>query len=774
MKEINSGLNNEQVQERVDKGLINGISKPVSKTYYQIFIDNICTLFNLLNFIIFIALIWVKAWSNIIFMAIIVCNAVIGIIQEIKAKRLVDKLSILTKPTVTVIRNNKSEIIDISEIVIDDILVLESGNQVCNDAIVISGAIDTNESLLTGEVDPIHKGEDSKLLSGSSVVSGKCFARVINVGADNYATTLIKEAQKVKENNSELMESMKKVTRFTTFMIIPLGVLLFIEALYLRQDSLFRAVVFSTAGLLGMLPKGLVLLTSVSLANGVTRLAKKNILIQDLYSLETLSHVDVLCLDKTGTITDGKMKVEEVIELDSLNNHKTHDIIGSYLNICDDNNATFQAISTYFNENSLYECVNKIPFSSIRKWSAVEFKEIGTIVIGAVEKIILNELPDRIKSLMDQGLRIVAVGHTFKTIDENSLPELKTLMIIVLSDTIRNQTKETLEYFHHEGIDIKVISGDNVNTVSAIAKKAGVLNYQHCIDMSMVEDTEIEDIICSYTVFGRVTPNQKKLIVEALKKKGRHVAMTGDGVNDLLALKESDCSIAIAQGSDASKQISQVVLLNSDFACLPDILLEGRKVVNNVTRVAGVFFIKTIYTVLLSLFCVFSNREFPFIPLQITLIDLLIEAMPSFMTIFESNTSKVKGKFLSKALSKAFSNALSIVIIFILIMLISPILKLDNFVSITIMYIVLGVVSIIAVIRSCFPFTRLRIFICIAMIAGFGGAILFFFEPLHLAKISFNLLLISFACILIALLLERKIHFITQKTNIFNKIDLLK
>lgn len=774
MEEIISGLNNEEVQERINQGLINGISKPVSKTYYQILIENICTLFNLLNFLIFIALVWVEAWSNTIFIVIIICNAVIGIIQEIKAKRLVDQLSILTKPTITVIRNAESEIIDISEVVIDDILVLESGSQVCNDALVISGEIDTNESLLTGEVDPIHKAIDSKLLSGSSVISGKCFARVISVGTDNYATTLVKEAQKVKENNSELMESMKKVTRLTTFMIIPLGILLFIEALYLRQDSLFSAVVFSTAGLLGMLPKGLVLLTSVSLANGVTRLAKKNVLIQDLYSLETLSHVDVLCLDKTGTITDGKMKVEKVLELESLSGYNTYDIIGSYLNVCDDNNATFEAISTYFNENNLYNCINKIPFSSIRKWSAVEFKEVGTIVIGAVEKIITDELPDKIKSLMDEGLRIIAVGHTSKTIDENNLPKLKALMIIVLSDTIRNKTKETLEYFCQEGIDIKVISGDNVNTVTAIAKKAGVLNYQHCIDMSEIVDSKIEEIICDYTVFGRVTPKQKKLIVEALKKKGHHVAMTGDGVNDLLALKESDCSIAIAQGSDASKQISQVVLLNSDFACLPDILLEGRKVVNNVTRVAGVFFIKTIYTVLLSMFCVISNREFPFIPLQITLIDLLIEAMPSFMTIFESNTNKIKGEFLPKVLNKAFSNAISIIIIFIMIMVISPVLKLDSSISITIMYIVLGVVSITAVLRSCFPFTKLRFFICIVMIAGFGGAILFFYEPLHLAKISLNLLLISFICSLAGLLLERKIHFIAQKRDIFNKVDLLK
>lgn len=774
MENYKTGLSSRQVQKRIDNGLVNGVSTSASKTYYQIFKENICTLFNLLNFLIFTALVMVKAWSNIIFMVVIICNAVIGIIQEIKAKRLIDQLSILTKPTITVIRNSKLQVIDISEVVMDDILVLESGNQVCNDAIVIFGTIDTNESLLTGEVDPINKIIGSKLLSGSSVVSGKCYARVINIGDNNYATTLVKEAQKVKENNSELIDSMNKITKLTTFLIVPLGIILFVEALYLRQDSLYNAVVFSAAGLLGMLPKGLVLLTSVSLANGITRLAKKDVLIQDLYSLETLAHVDVLCLDKTGTITDGKMKVEQVLKLNSLDNYKIEEIMGSYLNESDDNNATFQAMNDYFGTNSMYECINKISFSSLRKWSAVEFSGIGTIVIGAIEKIIKDELSDEIKRLMDQGMRVIGVGHTLKRVNEKELPELKPLMIIVLSDTIRKQTKETLEYFHHEGINIKVISGDNINTVTAIAKKAGVLDYQCGIDMTGIEDDEIKNIIHDYTIFGRVTPNQKKLIVKALKESGHQVAMTGDGVNDLLALKEADCSIAIAQGSDASKQISQVVLLKSDFSYLPDVLLEGRKVINNVTRVAGVFFIKTIYTVLLSLFCVICNKEFPFIPLQITLIDIMIEALPSFMTIFESDVRKIKGQFLPKVLGRAFSSAIGIVIIFIFIMLLAPIFKLSNQKSVTLMYMVLGTISIVAVIRSCFPFTKFRILICIVMIISFGGAVFLFFEPLNIAKITIDLFFMCFGCALIGLIIERKIHFVIKKSDIFNKISLFQ
>lgn len=762
------GLSQQEVQERIQKGLVNGTTKPVSKTYKQIFKDNICTLFNLLNFIIFIALVCVQAWSNLIFMAIIICNAVIGIIQEIKAKQLVDQLSILTKPTISVVRDGEVRTIDIQEIVLDDILVLESGQQVCNDATVVQGMVEANESLLTGESDPINKNIADALLSGSSIISGKCYAKVKNVGDQNYATTLVKEAQKVKEKTSELMASMKKVTKVTTFMIIPLGIILFIEALYLRQDTITTAVVSSSAGLLGMLPKGLVLLTSVSLANGVVRLARKKVLIQDLYSLETLSHVDVLCLDKTGTITDGKMKVEQTYSLNPLENYKTEEIMGSYLNASDDNNATFQAMEAYFGKNDHYRAISKIPFSSLRKWSAIELENIGTIVVGAVEKIMPDQIPDEIHQHMLDGMRALAVGFTTKKIDDQQpLPPLQPLMALILSDTIRNNTKETLEYFHREGIETKIISGDNVNTVMAIAKKAGVINYDKAIDLSTVKDDQLKEIVKNYTVFGRVTPKQKKLIVEALKADGHHVAMTGDGVNDLLALKEADCSIAIADGSDASKQISQVVLLNSDFTCLPDVLLEGRKVVNNVTRVAGVFFIKTIYSVLLSIFCVLCNMPFPFIPLQITLIDMLVEAMPSFMTILESDTRKIEGRFLPKVFSKASSSALSVTLFFIILILNQSALHLSSLELVTVMYMVLTIVSMAAVVRSCYPFTTLRIIICILMIGGMCGAILLFPGILEIAPMTTSLLQTGLIFALLALIVERILALLIKKLNLF-------
>lgn len=754
------GLDDDEVCCRIAKGLVNGVSKPVSKSYGSIVRDNVCTLFNLLNFIIFVALVMVKAWSNLVFMAIIIANAIIGILQEVKAKRLVDQLSLLSKPTIRVVRNGKEIVVDISEVVLDDVLVLQSGNQVCNDAVVIYGMIEANESLLTGESDPINKVIGSHLMSGSSVISGKCYARVKNVGDNNYAIKLTKEAQKVKEKSSELLDSMNKVTKVTTFMIIPLGIILFVEGIYFRDDSLFSAVVSSSAGLLGMLPKGLVLLTSVSLANGVSRLAKRNVLIQDLYSLETLSHVDVLCLDKTGTITDGKMKVEKTFSLGSSTDFELYEVMGSYMKASDDNNATFQAMNSYFGENDKYEWVKKIPFSSLRKWSAIEFKDVGTIVVGAAERIIQGDLPDQLKGLMDQGMRAIAIGYTKESVsDKDELPKLQPLLSIVLSDTIRSNTKETLEYFYQEGIETKIISGDNINTVKAIAKAAGVINYERCIDMSLVDDEDINEVVLKHTIFGRVSPTQKKLIVDALKANGHCVAMTGDGVNDLLALKEADCSIAIGEGSDASKQISQVVLLDSDFTCLPDVLLEGRKVVNNVTRVAGVFFIKTIYTILLSLFCVISNTPFPFIPLQITLIDLLIEAMPSFMTIFESNTKKITGRFLPTVFSKAVGNGVSIVILFMVIQM----FDISATRQITLMYLVLGIISMGAVIRSCYPFTKLRVIVCVIMIAGFTGAVWLFGSLLHLAALSVDIIVYALVLGIIGLVIERVIYYSVRK-----------
>ncbi len=716
------GLSTQDVMERKARGDFGNKPSPITKTKAQIFKENFFTLFNLLNFIIAALLFAVGAYSNMFFIVIIMLNIGIGIIQELKAKKLIDELSILNRPKAKVVRDSREIVIEIEDIVIDDVMVLESGHQICNDGIVLEGMAEVNESLLTGESDTILKTEGSELYSGSFVVTGKCFAKTTHVGSENYAMKLTEEAKKSKRITSELLGSMKKVTRLTSFLIVPLGVLLFLEAIMLRQVLVSEAVVSSSAALLGMLPKGLVLLIAVSLANGVIRLAKMKILVQNIYSLETLAHVDILCLDKTGTITDGKMKVKEVIPLTDFPQEKLSPLVQSYLAASDDNNATFQALQEYFGTNPVYQQAYKIPFSSLRKWGAVSFNSAGTVFIGAAERI-MKVLPASAEQQIEKGYRAVVIGfYNDKWENEKELPdEIEPLCTVILSDNIRKNTAETLEYFRKEGVEVKIISGDHVKTVSMVAQKAGLEKWENAVDLSSFGENADYDSICrNYTVFARVTPKQKQLLVMAMKRAGHQVAMTGDGVNDLLALKEADCSIAIAEGSDASRQISQIVLLESDFANLPQVLLEGRKVIHNVTRTAGVFFIKTIYSLLLSLFFLLLNMPFPFIPIQITLVDAFIEAYPSFLTIFESDTKRIHGSFLRTALANAAPFALTITAGIIFISLTSPF---DTQQRQTVMFILLILVSILSVIKSCIPFTKLRVFICVTMVLGVFGAL---------------------------------------------------
>jgi cation-transporting ATPase E len=716
------GLSTQEVMDRKERGDWGNTSGTITKTKSQIFKENIFTLFNLLNFIISALLFAVGAYSNMIFIVIVMFNIVIGIAQELKAKKLIDELSILNRPKAKLVRDGREIVVETEEIVLDDVMVLESGHQICNDGIVLDGMAEVNESLLTGESDAILKTKGSELYSGSFVVTGKCYAKTTHVGSENYAVKLMEEAKKTKRLSSELLGSMKRVTRFTSFLIVPLGILLFLEAIMLRHVLVSDAVVSSSAALLGMLPKGLVLLIAVSLATGVIRLANMKILVQNIYSLETLAHVDILCLDKTGTITDGKMKVKEVLSLTDSPHKKLSPLIQSYLAASDDNNATFQALQEYFGANSVYQQVYKIPFSSLRKWGAVSFNSAGTVFIGAAERIV-SILPASVERQIDKGYRAVVIAfYDGEWQNERELPDgIVPLYAVILADNIRKNTARTLEYFRKEGVDIKIISGDHVKTVSIIAQKAGLKEWENAVDLSSFgEDTDYDSICKKYNVFARVTPKQKQLLVMAMKRAGHQVAMTGDGVNDLLALREADCSIAIAEGSDASRQISQIVLLDSDFANLPQVVLEGRKVINNVTRTAGVFFIKTIYSLLLSLFFLLLNMPFPFIPIQITLVDAFIEAYPSFLSIFESDTKRIRGSFLRRALANATPFALTITAGIIYVSLTLPF---DTQQRQTVMYMLLILLSMLSVIKSCIPFTKLRVFICVTMVLGAFGAL---------------------------------------------------
>lgn len=755
------GLTEAEAEERKRRDQDGTPRRSITKSTGQIIRENVFTLFNLLNFSIAVLLLFAKAYSNMLFIVIILLNILIGIAQELKAKKLVDELSLLNRPQVTVLRDGKEKTVAAEEIVKDDVMILESGRQICSDAVVLSGSLEVNESLLTGESDAVVKEPGDALLSGSSVISGKCYARVIHVGNESYIGKLADAVKAEKETGSELLASMRKVTRFTSFLILPLGILLFIEAFLLRSAPFDTAVVATAAVLLGMLPKGLVLLISVSLANGVIRLSKKKILVQNIYSLETLAHVDVLCLDKTGTLTDGNMKVRGVSYMGDFKGEKGAErLLRSYLAASDDNNATIQALKAEFKPELLHTPVKKLSFSSKRKWGAVSFGTAGTIYVGAPERI-LDGCPETVSRALEQGYRVLAIGYSKQSWTESeALPaDILPLYIVTLEDNIRKSVGETLDYFYRESVAVKVISGDHVKTVSMVAKKAGLKHWEKAVDVSVLgEDIDYDRICEEYDVFARVTPKQKQELVAALKRKGHHVAMTGDGVNDLLALRTADCSIAVAEGSDASRQISQVVLLESDFTHLPQVVMEGRKVVNNVTRTAGVFFIKTIYSLLPSLICLFGNLSFPFIPIQITLIDAAMEAYPSFLTIFESDTRRIRGSFLKKAIGNALPFALTATCIMAFVALFLPLPAAQKQ---TMMYLLLILTTMAAVIKSCIPFTALRAFICVTMVIGTFLALWLFPALLEITALSpmllaFTALIFGMGLIILLLMFKAK------------------
>ncbi len=760
------GLTNKEVEERVKNGQVNTSDTNNLKSNWQIVRDNVFTLFNLFNLIIAIALACVHAYTNMVFILIIIVNVLIGIIQEIHGKNLVKQLSILTAAKTKVIREGKEQEININEIVLDDIILLTQGDQIPSDAYVIDGEIEVNEALLTGESDTILKEKEDKLLSGSYVVSGKCYAKIEKVGDDNFANQIINATKKHKKVNSELLNSMKKVTNFTSFVIIPAGVILFVQAYIFREVNLQQSVIATAAALLGMLPKGFVLLTSISLETGVIKLAKKQVLVQDLYSVETLAHIDTLCLDKTGTITEGKMKVidiekynEEVLP-DTLEN-----IMNSYVNLTDDSNATFVALKNYFKGETKYEKISDISFSSERKWSSVTFKDLGTIIVGAPERLVTKaniSLPESILKAQEDGKRALAIGYTREEIEGEELPTLTIVAGIILADPLRKNAKEMLGYFKTQAVDIKIISGDNPITVSTIAKRAGLEDYESYIDLSTLSsDAEIVDIVDKYSIFARVLPQQKSIIVKALQAKGHQVAMTGDGVNDVIALREADLSITLPEANDAAKQVSQIVLLNQDFSVLKDVLMEGRRVVNNLTSVARIFFIKTIYSVLVSLFCIVTNTAFPFIPIQITLIDLVIEAYTSFFISFEPNSKPVKGVFLHTVLRNAAPFAIVIVLNIIFLTYMGPVLGIAEGPLVTIMYLLIGFVSIMAVLEVCIPFNKLHAFLFITTFVGFFVAVYLFRSILHVSDITRNELgiFVIFALIsAIVLTIKQKIY----------------
>ena len=758
MKEKITGLSEKQVLNRIEKGQVNKLDDDKTRSNWEIIRDNVFTLFNLFNVLIAIALLYVGAYTNLFYMAIIILNCAIGIYQEIHARNLVKKLSVLKESKVKVLRDGKEQEILVDEIVLDDVVFLEMGSQIVADSVVLEGEMEVNESLLTGESDAIFKQKGDSLLSGSYVVSGKCLAKVEKVGKDNFASHITSETKKYKRAQSELVDSMKKVTRMTSFAIIPIGVLLFVEAYFMRHAGEFDSVVTTAAALLGMLPKGLMLLITISLATGVIKLAKKKVLVQDLYSVEALAHVDTLCLDKTGTITEGRMRVSDLWVInDKVLKFPLKDVMSAFGLQMNDNNATFLALKDYFQENVTFEVLDKVAFSSERKWSSISFKEVGTVVVGAPERLIERtdeKLSKKVLDTQKEGKRILGIAYTNEVIKEEILPGLQMIGYIVLDDPLRKNAKEMLGFFKKQQVDIKIISGDNPLTVSSIAKKAGLEEYNSYIDLSTItNDEDIKAIVNDYSIFARVLPHQKKLIVEALQSEGKTVAMTGDGVNDVIALKQADCSITLPEASDVARQVSQIVLLNSDFSVLKDVLMEGRRVVNNITNVARIFFIKTIYSVLLSIFNIITNTPFPFIPIQITLIDLAIEGYTSFFLSFKRNDTPIEGTFLRTVFKNALPYALTIIVSLVILTFMQEGLHVSAQEILTIEYLTIGGVSVFAVIAACRPFNPLSTFLCTTTAVGYFLASYLFADLLHLTPLNSNGIVILVCTLLVAYIL---------------------
>ncbi len=680
------GLSQEQVNVRVEQGLVNSAPTKYSKTYKSIFFGNICSVFNLLCIICAVALALAHApYTQYVFVLIFLCNITISIIQEIRAKLMIDKLSILSSPTAKVLRGGEAVDLPVEQIVIDDVLILSAGQQVPADCTVLDGNAEFNEALLTGESVAIKKNKGDELFAGSFVASGQVAARVEKIGDFTYISKLTAKAKKYKRPNSEIMNSINLFIKIIGIVIIPIAILMFLinfkefigdwdnlkatggfwKTLSAEtwEGPLSQTIQYTVGVVIGMIPSGLLLLTTVALSVGIIRLTKYKTLVQDMYSLEMLARVNVLCLDKTGTITDGRMKVNGCEVLENKSKHSIEQIIGSMLAALNDNNQTSIALFDHFGHSTQMHPISHLPFSSARKYSAVTFHGEGTYVMGAPE-FVLNPLPIKVDKLVKQyaqmGLRVLLVAHSKYEIRSEKAPDgLSPVALITLTDNIRPDAIETIKWFHENDVDVKVISGDNPITVSEVARRAGIKNAEKYISLEGLSVPEVETAASQYTVFGRVTPEQKAILIRSIKQAGNTVAMTGDGVNDILAMKEADCAISVASGSEAARNIANLVLQDNNFGSMPQIVNEGRRVINNIKNSASLYIMKTLLTLFLALICFFAKSTYFFTTQNLMLYEVLVSAIPSFVLSLQPNTNRVKGKFIPYVLSRAIPGALT-------------------------------------------------------------------------------------------------------------------
>lgn len=780
------GLTSTQVQGRLASGLNNKSTKKYSKTYRSIFVGNICTFFNLLGLLSAIFLMLARSSiGNYMFILIYAVNIFWGIFQEIRAKIKIDKLTVLTSSSANVIRDGKQVEVPVNEIVIDDILVLTAGQQVPCDCIAVEGQAELNESLLTGESVPIKKDYNDPLYAGSFVASGKIVARVDKVSEDTYISRLTSKAKAYKRPNSEIMNSITMFIKVIGFAIIPLAIMMFFNN-YAAQNNLgwewsktikhikegggFFKLLFegepgtglslvvqrTAAVVLGMIPSGLLLLTTIAMSIGMIRLTKYNTLVQDMYSLEMLARVNVLCLDKTGTITDGRMKVSDCILLNNPTTFTMDEILGSMLASLDDNNQTSIALYERFGHSSMLSSTARVPFSSQRKMSAVTFGEHGTFVLGAPE-FVLKPMPAKIEKLVKQyaqmGLRVMVLAHSQSSIVGEKIPtSLRAVCLITLADNIRPDAIETIKWFKENDVAVKVISGDNPVTVAEVARRAGIKNAAHFISLEGLSAIEVETAATEYTVFGRVTPEQKAILIRALKKAGNTVAMTGDGVNDILAMKDADCAISVASGSEAAKNVSNLVLQDNNFGSMPQIVYEGRRVINNIKDSAALYIMKTLLTALLAFSCILVHTQYFFEPKNMMLYEMFISAVPSLALSLQPNTERVKGKFIPFVVSRALPGALTMGLCIFSIYVIGQMSTLSSHFSFSsnpslestdplsqkyhaLLILTLTIIGLVMLFRICQPFNVWR---TVIFVASMGLCILVIAIPLFMNNFIFE------------------------------------
>lgn len=729
------GLTKEQVNQRVEKGQVNVSHDNISKTKKQIILQHTCTYFNFLNVFLAIIVLLTGHWKNVTFLGVISFNILVGVYQELKVKKIIDKLTVVTVKKIKVIREQQEQIVPVEELVLDDIIFLENGNQIGSDCQVIdSQGMEVNESMLTGEAKPVKKKANDELMAGSFVVAGSAYAKVIRVGNDNYSTQLVQKAKHKNKASSEMKDSIEKVIKVLSIVIIPVGLILFASQMSIDNTTIGMAIVRTVAGVIGMIPEGLVLLTSLSFIIGVGKLAKKKALIQEMEAIESLARVNVLCIDKTGTITTGDLEVTEILEID--HSIEINDVMGAMSHCFNDTNSTQNALKNYFKKSESYIPTCSIPFSSQRKMRAMAFVDKGMYVLGAPEYLLDLDHPllAKVDEYSSEGLRILLLGSTDRIDEETSeIGRVKPVALIIIRDCIRPEAKSTFAFFEKANVDIKILSGDNPKTVSKVAQLAGLKNGERYIDASTLplDEEELKKVIEHYRVFGRVKPEQKQTIIKAFQSNGKVVGMVGDGVNDVLALKDADCGIAMAAGSDAAKQAAHIVLLDSNFASMKQIVKEGQTIISDIERVSALYLTKTIYSTALCILFAILQTNYPFTPLQLSLISGLAIGVPSFLLTLERSSELSSQGFLKHVITIAVPCALTMISYMLVIAFLGKILNFDTMMYSTYYFLVAGFISFLVVSIVCKPLNRFRtimlsiiislFYLILLLIPGFFG-----------------------------------------------------